>query len=177
MGYVSDDRWGEGLAPSLPLSLNLFAKELGEGLPGRRWGHVSRREISRAAGRVISEFEIDVPSPDVSASVLSGGNAQKCLLARELASDPALVVYHNPTQGLDLRTANAIRDRILRMAHEGGVAGVLISPDLDELLLLCERIAVLAGGRLRGIVDSALPSAGECIASLMVGAASVGEAP
>ena len=88
------------------------------------------------------------PSVTTRAGTLSGGNIQKVLLARELSSDPKVVVFNKPTYGLDIRTTLAVRTRIQELAA-GGVASLVISTDLDELLGLCDRIAVLYAGAAR----------------------------
>ncbi len=89
------------------------------------------------------------------------------LLARELSDDPKVVVFNKPTYGLDIRTTLAVRERIQELAASG-VASLVISTDLDELLGLCDRIAVLYQGRLVGTFDNG-PGAAERIGELMVG--------
>lgn len=108
-------------------------------------------------------------TPSVAARVatLSGGNIQKVVLARELSFDPKLVVYNKPTYGLDIRTTQAVRQRIREQAEEG-VTSVVISTDLEELLDLCDRIAVLSRGRLVGVVENG-PDAARQVGELMVG--------
>ena len=98
---------------------------------------------------------------------MSGGNVQKMVLARELSFQPKVVVYNKPTQGLDAKTTVAIRRRIRRLASEDGVAAVLMSNDLEELLDLCDRIGVMSGGRLVGIVDNSGLGVEERVGALM----------
>ncbi len=100
---------------------------------------------------------------------LSGGNIQKALLARELSGPAKVVIYAKPTYGLDAQTIVATRRRI-REAAARGVGTVLISTDLDELLELADRIAVMAHGRIVGIVAND-NQARERVGALMVGAA------
>ena len=92
------------------------------------------------------------------------------VLARELAHDPRLVVYNKPTYGLDILTTRAVRARIRELAGQG-VSALLISTDLDELVALCDRIAVLSRGRLTGIVENGV-GAEQRVGELMVGRAS-----
>lgn len=108
-----------------------------------------RRDLERALARL----RVTLPSPDMPAGALSGGNVQRMILARELARAPKLIVAFYPTRGLDARSAVAARERLVAARDEG--AGVLlISEDLDELLALSDRLVVLLRGR---IVATATP--------------------
>ena len=89
------------------------------------------------------------------------------MLARELSFDPKVVIYNKPTYGLDMRTTRSVRQTIRELADQG-VTSLVISTDLDELLDLCDRIAVMSRGRVAGIVDNG-PSAQREIGELMVG--------
>ena len=97
------------------------------------------------------------------------------VLARELSNEPRVVVYNKPTYGLDLRTTQAVRARI-REGAERGVTSLLISTDLEELLALCDRIAVLFRGRVTGVVENS-PGAEQRVGQLMVGGGTPAEAP
>jgi general nucleoside transport system ATP-binding protein len=96
-----------------------------------------------------------VRTPDVDTLIgkLSGGNIQKVVLARELAFDPKVVLYNKPTTGLDAKTASFVRDQIREQAQRG-ITAIVISTELDELIALCDRIAVMSGGRLTGVVGN-----------------------
>jgi len=89
------------------------------------------------------------------------------MLARELSFDPKVVVFNKPTYGLDLKTTTSVRNTIRELA-DGGGAALVISTDLDELIEICDRIAVLSRGRLAGIVENG-PGVAERIGGLMVG--------
>ena len=91
------------------------------------------------------------------------------LLARELSFDPKVVVFHKPTYGLDVKTTATVRDLIRKLA-DGGGAALVISTDLDELLDISDRIAVLSQGRIAGVVPNG-PGVAEEIGRLMVGSA------
>ena len=164
--YVTDDRIGEGIVGSLGVGLNLVLKRIGQ-RPFWKRGRIQRAAIASQARELVAEFDVRTPSVTTRAGTLSGGNIQKVLLARELSSDPKVVVFNKPTYGLDIRTTMAVRTRIQELAG-GGVASLVISTDLDELLGLCDRIAVLFGGRLVGTFANG-PGAAERIGELMVG--------
>jgi simple sugar transport system ATP-binding protein len=166
--YVTDDRLGEGIVSPLPVSLNLFLKRIGQ-QPFWRRGRIQRSVIDRRAKELVSEFDVRTPSVSTRAGTLSGGNIQKVILARELSFDPKVVVFHKPTYGLDVRTTSVVRTMISQLARDGGAA-LVISTDLDELLEICDRIAVLSRGRLVGVLDNG-PGAAQRIGELMVGSA------
>ena len=171
--YVTDDRLGEGIVASLPVGLNLFLKRVGE-RPFWRHGRIQRGVVDERAGELVRSFDVRTPGVATRAGTLSGGNVQKLVLARELSFDPKVVVFHKPTYGLDVRTTATVRDLIRKLA-EGGGAALVISTDLDELLEICDRIAVLSRGRLVGVVRN-LHGAAEVVGELMVGGAAAVEA-
>jgi general nucleoside transport system ATP-binding protein len=164
--YVTDDRLGEGIVGSLPVGLNLFLKRVGE-RPFWRHGRIQSSVVDERARKLVAEFQVRTPSVGTRAGTLSGGNVQKVLLARELSFEPKVVVFNKPTYGLDVRTTATVRDQIRALAGGGGAA-LVISTDLDELLEICDRIAVLSRGRLVGTVANA-PGAAEEVGRLMVG--------
>jgi simple sugar transport system ATP-binding protein len=148
--YVTDDRVGEGTVAGFPVSLNLLLKEIGSA-PFWKWGVERPDPIRRHARELIEDFDIRTPGPDTPVGKLSGGNIQKVLLARELSGGARAVIHSKPTHGLDVRNAASTRRRI-REAAGAGVATVLISTDLDEILELADRVAVMSEGRIVGIV-------------------------
>ena len=171
--YMTDDRLGEGIVRNLGVSLNMFLKRIGEP-PFWRWGRIDRRRINAEASGLVKAFDIRTPGLEARAGTLSGGNIQKLLLARELSFDPKVVVFHKPTYGLDLKTTEHVR-AVIRDLVGKGAAVVVISTDLDELIELCGRIAVLSRGRLAGIVDNG-PHAVDQVGSLMIGMSKATEA-
>jgi simple sugar transport system ATP-binding protein len=127
-------------------------KEIGK--PPFWSGGMTRWDLVNRHGREqIARYDIRTPSEKTPIGRLSGGNIQKTLLARELAGQAAVVVYNKPTYGLDLHNMRLARERILEGAGEG-LATILISNELDELIELADRIAVMFQGRLVGIVDN-----------------------
>nr|WP_272210326.1 hypothetical protein [Marinicella sp. W31]MDC2876194.1 hypothetical protein [Marinicella sp. W31] len=101
----------------------------------------------RRAADLIGEFDIRTQGPRAPIRDLSGGNVQRAALARELTGDVALLIVSNPCFGLDFSAARAIRDRIIE-ARNAGVAVLLISEDLDEVLELSDRVLVMSEGRI-----------------------------
>ncbi len=166
--YATDDRLGEGIVSPLPVSLNLFLKRIGQ-QPFWRRGRIQRSVIDRRAEELVSDFDVRTPSVSTRAGTLSGGNIQKVILARELSFDPKVVVFHKPTYGLDVRTTGVVRTMISQFVRDGGAA-LVMSTDLDELLEICDRIAVLSRGRLVGVLDNG-PGVAQRIGELMVGSA------
>jgi simple sugar transport system ATP-binding protein len=164
--YVTDDRLGEGIVGTLPVGLNLFLKRVGEP-PFWRKGRIQRRVLDQRAAELVREFDVRTPSVATRAATLSGGNIQKILLARELSFDPKVVVFHKPTYGLDVKTTAAVRNQIRSLARAGGAA-LVISTDLDELLEIADRIAVLSRGTVVGVVPNG-PGAAEEVGRLLVG--------
>ena len=164
--YVTDDRVGEGIVPSLPVGVNLFLKRVGQ-RPFWRHGQIQRAAVDRRAAELVRDYDVRTPSTSTRAGTLSGGNIQKLLLARELSFDPKVVVFNKPTYGLDVKTTATVRDLIRQLA-DGGGAALVISTDLDELLDLSDRIAVLSRGRIVGTVANG-PGVAEEIGRLMVG--------
>jgi ABC-type uncharacterized transport system ATPase subunit len=118
---------------------------------------------------LIGEFDIRTPNEETRIGALSGGNIQKTLLARELSFEPKVVVFNKPTHGLDVKTIAMVRSRIRELAARG-VAIIVISTDLDELVDLSDRVAVLFEGRIVGTVDAG-PGAETRIGELILGGA------
>jgi simple sugar transport system ATP-binding protein len=164
--YVTDDRLGEGVVSGYAVSLNLVLKRIGQS-PFWRGGRVDRAAIMGSARELIGEYDIRTPSSETRIGKLSGGNIQKALLARELSFEPRVVVFNKPTHGLDVRTIGAVRARIRELARQG-VAIIVISNDLDELLDLSDRVAVIEGGAIVGTVPNG-PGAESRIGELILG--------
>jgi simple sugar transport system ATP-binding protein len=115
---------------------------------------IDRARMSRAAKAAVSEYEVQgVRSLWQRAGLLSGGNAQKLILARELSRAPAIIVAHSPTRGLDVRACAAVQRRLLA-ARDAGAAVILISEDLDEILSIADRIGVMTRGRIVAEFDA-----------------------
>jgi len=165
--YVTDDRLGEGIVGSMSVALNLVSKRIGRA-PFWVHGRTRPEVIAAHAEELVREYNIATPSIHTPAGSLSGGNIQKVLVARELSLDPRVVVFNKPTYGLDVRTTAAVRARIRGLVDGGAAGALLISTDLEELLALSDRIAVLSRGRLMGIVRNG-PGAEQEVGALMIG--------
>ncbi|WP_433870081.1 ABC transporter ATP-binding protein [Saccharopolyspora sp. CA-218241] len=151
IGYVPEDRHRQGLLLDESLWFN------------RILGHQTRPPAARGpwldlAGakadtrRIVAEFDVRTPGIDVDAAALSGGNQQKLVVGRELAGDPALLIAAHPTRGVDVGAQAGIWEH-LRAARAAGLAVLLVSADLDELIGLSDTIKVMFGGRLVADAD------------------------
>jgi general nucleoside transport system ATP-binding protein len=140
LAYVPDDRLGTGLAPSLTIAENLqLTRAHGRLLDRDRWAEHART--------LMAEFDIRAPGPNTPTARLSGGNIQKVLLARELASGPSALVVSSPTRGLDVGATQSVRE-LLADRRAAGCGILLISVDLDEIRALSDRILVLYEGAI-----------------------------
>jgi ABC-type uncharacterized transport system ATPase subunit len=166
VGYLSDDRLGEAGVPSLSIAENGVLKVINQP-PFSRWTFLNRGVMAAHARQLIRQFKIVTTGPWARLGTLSGGNIQKLLLARELAAQPKVLICNKPTQGLDTLTAQFVL-RTLRERAERGMAVLLISAELDELLACSDRIGVMYRGRLLNIVPPAQASEA-AIGRLMLG--------
>ncbi len=148
--YIPDDRIRVGTAATLSVRDNLTLRDF-QLPPCSSWGLLNRSVVDKLASSRVSLFQIKTPSTTIPVSLLSGGNIQRVVVARELAGDPDLVVAHNPTAGLDVATAVFVRRRLVDVAAGGGGV-LLISDDLDELIDVADRIVVLHAGRVAGVL-------------------------
>jgi general nucleoside transport system ATP-binding protein len=168
IGYVTDDRLHEGSVAGSSVTDNVALKSIAR-KPFSNGFWLNRRAMEEHASRLIDEFDVKTPGPDTAIGMLSGGNIQKLLLARELALDPKLLVCNKPTTGLDLRTARFVLQSLRRQADAGKVV-VLISSELDELMEVSDRIGVMYNGQLVAIMPRAEADL-EFLGDLMLGGA------
>jgi ABC-type uncharacterized transport system ATPase subunit len=166
IGYVTDDRLHEGSVAGSSITDNIALKSIGR-KPFSNGFWLNRRAMAEHARRLIAEFDVRTPGPDTAIGMLSGGNIQKLLLARELALDPKLLVCNKPTTGLDLRTARFVLQSLRRQADAGKVV-LLISSELDELMEISDRIGVMYNGRLVAVMPRAEANL-ELLGDLMLG--------
>ncbi|MBB6255181.1 ABC transporter ATP-binding protein [Nitrospirillum iridis] len=146
VAVVTEDRLHDGAAPTLSIVDNLLATRYAQPPLSRR-GLIDRGTARRWAEAVIAGFDVRATGPHQPIGALSGGNMQKLILAREIADAPAFLVASQPTRGVDIAAAAALHTRLVALRDQGA-AILLISADLDELLVLSDRIAVLYRGRI-----------------------------
>jgi simple sugar transport system ATP-binding protein len=115
-------------------------------------GLISRRAMHEIASDVVAGFDIRPPDPKLNASALSGGNQQKIVLAREVARARNLLVVVQPTKGLDVGATEFVQNQI-RAVAQSGVGVLYISTELEHVLDISDRVAVIAFGRITGVVD------------------------
>jgi simple sugar transport system ATP-binding protein len=171
VAHVPEDRTHVGSAPGLSITDNLIMKQYGQPPIGRgAW--LDATAASVFANRLKDSYQIRAPSVNVQARLLSGGNLQRLILAREITTQPKCMVAMQPTQGLDVGAIETVH-RLLLEQREQGVAILLISEELDELLALSDRIAVIYEGQIVGEVHDGDV---EQIGLLMTGSAESTEA-
>jgi simple sugar transport system ATP-binding protein len=153
LAHVPEDRLHTGLSPSLSIEDNL-ALTAHRRPPLSVGPFLRRSRIRSRAVELIDEYDVRAPGSTTPTRVLSGGNVQKVLLAREFSSDPKVLVAASPTRGLDVGAIEAVRT-LLAAAADRGVGVLLLSEDLDEILSLADRIAVIYEGRILAVVDRA----------------------
>jgi simple sugar transport system ATP-binding protein len=152
VGYVPEDRQKNGLISEFSIAENLmlngsFSKPFAKGF-GIDFG--TRNKI---ADERVKEFDVRTPSAQTLAGKLSGGNQQKVVLARELSREVELLVVSQPTRGVDVGSVEFIHERLMQERNQGK-AVLLISTELDEVLALADRIAVMYRGKIVGVVDA-----------------------
>src|SRR5690349_19028306 len=166
--YVTDERLGEGTVGAFSVATNLVLKEIGNP-PFWKRGFSDWTLIHDHARGQIKRNDIRTPSEKTPVGRLSGGNIQKVLLARELNSEASVAVFNKPPYGLDLQNTRLAHERI-RASAERGLATLVISTDLDELIAVSDRIAVMYQGRIAGAVENG-PDIERRVGLLMTGAA------
>jgi len=169
VAHIPEDRLATGLIGGMNLSENAILREYAHP-PLCSGPFLSSQAVIAFTDRLIADHDVKAPGRWAKLRTLSGGNQQKLLLARELAGQPRLIVAVHPTRGVDIGATEVIHEA-LRKQRARGAATLLISEDLDELLALSDRIAVLFDGRVMGV----LPARGadpEEIGLLMAGVGS-----
>ncbi|BAY21092.1 ABC transporter-related protein [Calothrix sp. NIES-2100] len=166
VGYIPEDRQTMGLVMEFTIAQNLILKSF-KYLPFCRRFLLQQEAIAHHAQAAIQEFDIRATGKDIKVSQLSGGNQQKVVLARELAREPGLIVAMQPTRGLDVGATAAVHTRILA-ERDRGAAILYISTELEEVMAMSDRIAVIYRGEFVAIFDAATATV-EAIGLLMAG--------
>ncbi len=143
---IPEDRHAEGLIGDMSVTENVVSETYGSA-QFNRGGFIDWAAARQFAERIIAGYEVKCPSPEARVRLLSGGNMQKLILGRVMANDPVAVIANQPTRGLDVGAVNYVHERLLE-ARKRGATILLISEDLDELLSLCDRVAVMYRGEL-----------------------------
>ncbi|CAN7329321.1 ABC transporter ATP-binding protein [Trinickia sp. LjRoot230] len=144
--FVPEERLGRGAVPAMSLAENALLTAHRQGGMVRH-GWIGACAMRAFAARAIEMFDVRCGGPDALAQSLSGGNLQKYIVGREILQSPKVLVVSQPTWGVDVGASAFIRQQLLDLSAKG-VAVLVISEELDELFDICDRIAVLAGGRL-----------------------------
>ncbi len=172
VAHVPEDRQKNGMVMPFPIKDNLRLQQYYQ--PPFAIGILSNeRAITQHAEELVKRYDVRTPGIDTNIGALSGGNQQKVIIARELSRDSKLLIAAQPTRGLDVGSIEFIHKQIVRMRDEG-VAVLLVSTELDEIMSLSDRIAVMCGGRIIDVVDAATATR-ESIGLLMAGIHSVAE--
>jgi simple sugar transport system ATP-binding protein len=163
--FVPEERLGRGAVPTLSLAQNTL---LTRTEPVSRSGWVNVRHVERLAQDIIARFNVRGGGARSTAKSLSGGNLQKFLVGREISADPKLLIVSQPTWGVDVGAAAQIRGELLKL-RDAGCALLVVSEELDELFEICDRLHVVAKGRLSPSVPMAearVESIGEWMSGL-----------
>lgn len=166
--FVPEERLGRGAVPEMSLADNSLLTAHRQGM--LRSGFISRNKERQFTQTCITDFDVRTPGPDAEAGAMSGGNLQKFIIGREIMLNPQVMLVSQPTWGVDIGAATAIRRRLLDM-RDAGTAILVISEELEELFEICDVLHVLHEGKLSAPLDSATTTAQD-IGALMMGATS-----
>ena len=147
LSFVPEDRLGMGLVGTMDLSDNMMLRSFRKG----KSFFTDRKSPRRLAKQIVEELSVKTPSIDTPVRKLSGGNVQKVLVGREIASAPKVLLTAYAVRGLDINSSHTIYD-LINQQKQKGVAVIYVGEDLDVLLELCDRILVLCAGKVSGIV-------------------------
>jgi len=166
MSYIPEERMRDGVIRDFTVAENLILREHHQE-PYSRSGFLNLKEIESRSDTLIQNYNVKTPSQETEAKSLSGGNIQKLVLARELSRKPRVLIAAQPTRGLDIGATEYVHQQLL-LQREEGTATMLISEDLDEILALADRIAVMYEGEIMDIIpqEEATP---EQVGLLMAG--------
>jgi ABC-type uncharacterized transport system ATPase subunit len=148
VAHVPEDRTGVGSAPNLSVTDNLIMKRYRDAPIARGWV-IDAGQARRVAEHLMADYSITAPSTETAVRLLSGGNLQRLILAREIDAVPKLLVAVQPTRGLDVGAIEGVH-RLLLALRDAGAAMILISEELEEVIGLSDRVAVMYEGQLKG---------------------------
>jgi len=150
LGYIPEDRLHVGTIPSFTVWENLILKDH-HAAPYAKSIFLQYRRIKDLCASLVSKYGVKTPGLETPTGHLSGGNIQRVVLAREITRGPVVLVAASPTRGLDIGATQYVHEKLLE-ARKSGIGVLLISEDLEELLRLCDRIAVMYGGRIMKVM-------------------------
>jgi ABC-type uncharacterized transport system ATPase subunit len=152
VSYISPDRHHEGLLLDFTIAENLIGKSY-YGPPISKATVFQKKVVNAFVNKAIKDYDVRTPGPDLLAKLLSGGNQQKTILARELSGEPDLIIAAQPARGLDVGATEYVHNEMIE-ARNNGVGILLISTELEEVLSMSDRIAVMFEGEIMGIIPA-----------------------
>ncbi|MCL2010465.1 MAG: ABC transporter ATP-binding protein [Synergistaceae bacterium] len=173
--YIPADRKGVGMVSDMDVRGNSILRRYWS-KPVARGVFIDGRKSDALTKRIVDDFVVSTPSIRTPVKNLSGGNMQKLLMGRELSDEPRAVIVMHPTWGLDVAATRYVRERLLER-RENGAAILLLSEDLDELVALSDRLAVIFKGEFMGVIDNPESAPIEKIGLMMAGEKTVFTAP
>ncbi len=148
IAYISEDRMTYGCAANLPIRENIMSDRIHTKKYKKFGLFTDNKKIDKEIHELIEEFEISCDDPNQPVRMLSGGNIQKVIVAREFTSGAKLILANQPTRGIDIGTTEMIRKTLVRKSREDGVATLLVSSDLNEILEVSDRLLVMKDGKI-----------------------------
>lgn len=168
LAYIAEDRMTEGISGDMSIKMNIMAdrfysKNFTKGLL------IDSKKIDEDVKKYIKEFEIACDGPNQPVRMLSGGNIQKVVVAREFTSGANFIIANQPTRGIDVGTSEMIRKTIVKKSREEGTATLLISADLNEVLEVSDKLLVMRKGRIVAAFPKANQISEETLGEYMLG--------
>lgn len=151
LSYIPEERMRDGMVKEFSVAENMILREHDQPAYSTH-GFLKLQEIAGHTHKLIDQYNVKTPSQKTLAKSLSGGNIQKIVLARELSRNPRTIIAAQPTRGLDIGAAEYVREQLL-IQRKNGTAVLLISEDLDEILALSDRIAVIYEGKIIAVLE------------------------
>jgi simple sugar transport system ATP-binding protein len=164
LNFVPEERLGRGAVPTLALAANTLLTRTA----AVHAGWIRTAQVTALATRLIADYKVKAGGPGAAAKSLSGGNLQKFIVGREIDANPKLLIVSQPTWGVDVGAAAQIRGALLKLRDEG-CALLVVSEELDELFEICDRLLVIAQGRVSPSIatpDATIPQIGEWMSGL-----------
>ena len=168
VAVINEDRMLHGCAPDLSVKENILAAKL-RTAQFRKGPFLNHKKANVFVDRCISDFDIRCDHRSVPVKMLSGGNVQKVIVAREFTSGANLIIANQPTRGIDIGTSEMIRKHLIRKTREENVAVLLVSSDLNEILEVSDRLIVIKSGRIAAHFPDASQVDEETLGEYMLG--------